>query len=101
MIEEGAKLLISGLAILALAGFARWLKLGSDVRIRDEAHALALAREAVSGFEAVVSEADAGIVTTSVPTLEVAVMTRRPSGMSSDSVTPVAGDGPSFLAVME
>lgn len=53
MIEEGAKLLISGLAILALAGFARWLKLGSDVRIRDEAHALALAREAVSGFEAV------------------------------------------------
>ena len=53
MIEEGVKLLISGLAILALAGFARWLKLGSDVRIRDEDHALALAREAVSGFDAV------------------------------------------------
>ena len=58
MIEEGVKLLISGLAILALAGFARWLKLGSDVRIRDEAHALALAREAVSGFDAVDSALD-------------------------------------------
>ena len=54
----------------------------------------------LSGLAAVVSIADAGIVTTSVPVLEVAVIIRSPSGMSSDRVTPDAGDGPSFRAVI-
>lgn len=39
-------------AILALAGVARWLGLGRDVRLRDESHAIALANAAVSDFEA-------------------------------------------------
>lgn len=38
------------LAILGLAGLAWWLKLGGDVRIRDEAHARKLASEAFYGF---------------------------------------------------
>lgn len=39
-------------AILALAWAARRMGLGGDVRIRDEAHARALANEAVYGFDA-------------------------------------------------
>ena len=54
----------------------------------------------LSGFVAVVSEAEAGIVTKSVPTFDVAVMMRIPSGMSSERVTPEAGDGPLFLAAI-
>ena len=40
-------------AILALAGIARWLQLGGDVRLRDEEEARALAEAAVCGFEPV------------------------------------------------
>lgn len=40
-------------AILALAGIARWLKLGPEPRLRDEAEARIAAEEAVSGFEPV------------------------------------------------
>jgi hypothetical protein len=47
---ELAKLGASLIAILALAWFAKLLKLGGDVRIRDAAHARALANEAVYGF---------------------------------------------------
>lgn len=47
------KLGVSLLAILALAGVARVLKLGGDVRIRDDAHAREIADELVCGFEAV------------------------------------------------
>ncbi|QYJ07174.1 hypothetical protein [Qipengyuania flava] len=38
------------IAILALAGLARWLKLGPEPRLSDEAAARAAADEAVSGF---------------------------------------------------
>lgn len=38
-------------AILALAWIAKWLGLGGDQRIRDEAHARQLADEVVSGFD--------------------------------------------------
>ena len=48
-----AKLIGSLVAILALAGISRWLGLGGDVRIRDEAEARRLADEAVCGFAAV------------------------------------------------
>ena len=40
-------------AILALAGIARWLRLGGDVRLRDEGEARALAEAAVCGFDPV------------------------------------------------
>lgn len=40
------------LAIFALAGLAWQLRLGGDLRIRDEAHARELAEEAVYGFDA-------------------------------------------------
>lgn len=46
------KLGVSLLSILALAGLAKLLNLGGDLRIRDENHARALAQEAVSGFVA-------------------------------------------------
>jgi hypothetical protein len=49
LIQLGASLL----AILALAWLARWLGLGGDVRIHDEADARRLASEAVFGFEPV------------------------------------------------
>ncbi len=48
-----AKLGVSLVAILALAGVARLLKLGGDVRLRDAAHAQDVAAELVCGFEAV------------------------------------------------
>ncbi len=48
----GAKLAGSLIAILALAGIARWFGLGGDVRIADAAQAQRLANEAVFGFEA-------------------------------------------------
>ncbi len=41
------------IAILALAGVARWLRLGEDLRLRDADHAKQLAGEAVYGFNAV------------------------------------------------
>ncbi|MGH6786550.1 MAG: hypothetical protein ACREBO_06940 [Novosphingobium sp.] len=40
-------------AILALAGFARWLRLGGDDRLRDPERARQLADHAVCGFDAV------------------------------------------------
>jgi hypothetical protein len=50
---ELIKFSASLLAILSLAGLAHWLRLGGDVRIRDEAHVRAIAREAICDFEAV------------------------------------------------
>lgn len=50
---ELAKLGGSIAAILFLAWLAGRLKLGGDLRIRDEAHARALADEAICGFEPV------------------------------------------------
>jgi hypothetical protein len=47
LIQVGASLL----AILALAWLTRRMGLGTDVRIRDESQARALARSAVAGFE--------------------------------------------------
>jgi hypothetical protein len=47
---ELAKLGGSIIAILALAGTAKRIGLGGDVRIRDEDHARALAEEAICGF---------------------------------------------------
>ena len=47
------KLVASGIAILAVAGLARWMGLGVDVRIRNADHARFLASQAVDGFEAV------------------------------------------------
>jgi hypothetical protein len=49
---EIAKLAGFIVAILSLAGFARWLGLGHDLRLRDAAHAKELANEAVYGFVA-------------------------------------------------
>ncbi|WP_226018188.1 hypothetical protein [Novosphingobium sp. FKTRR1] len=45
--------LVSLVSILGLYGLARALKLGGDVRLRDEAHARALADAAICGFEPV------------------------------------------------
>lgn len=56
------KLAGSLVAILLLAALARWLGMGGDVRIRDEAHARELANQAVYGFEPVAVALDrAGI----------------------------------------
>lgn len=49
LLKVGASLV----AILLLAWLAARLKLGGDIRIRDEAHARALANEAVFGFDPV------------------------------------------------
>ena len=50
------------IAIIAVWLLARWMKLGGDVRIRDDAHARALANDAVYGFDAVAVARDkAGI----------------------------------------
>ncbi len=46
------KIFLSLLATLFIAYLPRWMELGGDVRIRDEAHARALASEAVTGFRA-------------------------------------------------
>lgn len=43
---------VSLAAILALAGLARWLGLGGDVRLRDAADACEKAGEALCGFDA-------------------------------------------------
>jgi hypothetical protein len=50
---ELAKLGASIVAILLLAWTAKRMGLGGDVRIRDEAHARALAEEAICGYEPV------------------------------------------------
>jgi hypothetical protein len=50
---ELSKLGGSIIAILFLAWLARRMKLGGDIRIRDEAHARQLADEAVCGFDPV------------------------------------------------
>ncbi len=50
---EVIKFAASLLAILTLAGLARWLRLGGDVRLRDVDHARTVAREAICDFEAV------------------------------------------------
>ena len=52
MSPELAQFLGSLVAILALAGIARMLRLGGNPRIVDPAHARKLADEAVSGFDA-------------------------------------------------
>jgi hypothetical protein len=44
---------VSLLAVLALAGFAAWLGLGGDVRLRSEDEAKEIAGLAVSGFDPV------------------------------------------------
>lgn len=49
---ELIKLFASLFAIVALAGFAHLLRLGSDVRIRNRDHAARLAGQAVYGFTA-------------------------------------------------
>lgn len=47
-------------AVLLLAGIARWLGLGREhERIRDAAHAIALADEAECGFDGVAADVDA------------------------------------------
>lgn len=57
-----AKIAGSLVAILALSGFAQMLRLGVDERIRDEAHAIELAGQAVFGFAATEAALDrAGI----------------------------------------
>ncbi len=48
-----AKFAASLIAIIAVWALARWMKLGGDIRIADDAHARTLAAEAVDGFEAV------------------------------------------------
>jgi NAD(P)-dependent dehydrogenase (short-subunit alcohol dehydrogenase family) len=48
---EVAKLGASIIAILVLAWMAKRMGLGGDVRIRDEAHARALAEEAICDFQ--------------------------------------------------
>lgn len=52
-IEQVLQLAVSLLAVLALYGLARGMKLGGDVRIRDEDHARLLANDAIDGFDAV------------------------------------------------
>jgi hypothetical protein len=47
------KALASLAAVLLLAGFARWLGLGGDVRIRNADHARALAQDVHYGFDPV------------------------------------------------
>lgn len=57
-----AKLGLSLVAILGLAGLARWIGLGGDERIRSPDHARRLANDAVDGFEPVAIALDkAGI----------------------------------------
>lgn len=52
-LAEAIQIIVSLVAVLALAGLARWLGLGGDARIRDDDHARQLADEAISGFRAV------------------------------------------------
>ena len=50
MLEQLIQLGASLAAILLLAGLSRWLGLGRDVRLKDEAEARQLAQAALSGF---------------------------------------------------
>lgn len=50
MIALALQLGLSLMAVLALGWLARWLGLGGEARIRDDAHAVALAEEGISGF---------------------------------------------------
>ena len=45
------QLALSLVAVLLIAAIARWMKLGGDVRIRDEDQARLLADQAVCGFD--------------------------------------------------
>jgi len=55
-----APLVGSLIAVLLLAQAARWMGLGSDYeRIRDERHAIALAEEAICGFDGTDADVDA------------------------------------------
>ena len=57
------QLALSLVAVLLIAAIARWMKLGGDVRIRDEADARRLADQAVCGFnpsEVVIDRAGIG-----------------------------------------
>ena len=53
LLELAAQAGLSLSAILAIWWVARAMKLGGDVRIRDEDHARALAEEAICGFDPV------------------------------------------------
>ena len=57
------QLALTLVAVLLIAAIARWMKLGGDVRIRDEADARRLADQAVCGFnpsEVVIDRAGIG-----------------------------------------
>jgi hypothetical protein len=59
-VVTAASLLLSLLAVLLMAQAARWFGLGSGYeRIRDEAHAIALAEEAECGFDGSAADVDA------------------------------------------
>ena len=51
---------LSVLAVLVIVGLTRWMGLGTSYqRIRDEAHAIALADEAECGFDGISADVDA------------------------------------------
>ncbi len=54
------KLAGSLIAVLALAGLAKWLGLGGDPRIKNEHDAIRIAGEGVPGFEGVAAAVDLG-----------------------------------------
>ncbi len=58
LIAMGFKLALSLAGVLMLGGFARWLGLGGDMRIRDEDHAKQLARDGISGFKGIDATVD-------------------------------------------
>lgn len=53
MINTLFPVLLSLAAVLVMAGVARWLKLGDDMRIADADHAKAIAFDTLYGFQAV------------------------------------------------
>lgn len=81
MIAELFKLAASIVAILAVFGLVRWLGLGSGhVRIRDGAHAIALAEEAECGFAGVRGDVDSAGYAALVTNAAGAVMLVRAHG---------------------
>lgn len=51
-LADALQIALSLIAVLALAGVARWMDLGGDPRIRDDDAARALAAQCVPGFRA-------------------------------------------------
>lgn len=81
MIEEAVKLAASIAAILVIAWLVRRLGLGrSHERIRNDAHAIALAEEAECGFRGVRGDIDAAGYGALVTNAEGAVMLVRAHG---------------------